>query len=98
MLIFQKIKTVKKDHYNVEQAARLILQTEGDSDVETARDPNYFASEEDGESDDVETDDKCFDDSVDTTTNTTVHITVNITANTRFSIDVGLETRNGDIS
>lgn len=89
---------MKKDHYNVEQAARLILQTEGDSDVETARDPNYFASEEDDESDDVETDDKCFDDSVDTTTNTTVHITVNITANTRFSIDVGLETRNGDIS
>ena len=98
MLIFQKIKSVKKDHYNVEQAARLILQAEGDSDVETARDPNYFASEEDGEIDHAETDDKCFDDSVDTTTNTTVHITVNITANTRFSIDVSLETRNGDIS
>lgn len=63
----------------------------------TAENPNYSASEDDGESDHVETDNESFDDTVDSTANTTVDTTVNTTANT-FSIDVRLETRNCDIS
>ena len=83
--------------YNAEEAARFILQMEDDSDVETAEDPNYSASEDDGESDHVETGNESFDDTVDGTANTTVDTTVNTTANT-FSIDVDLERMNCNVS
>ena len=42
--------------YDTEEAARFILQMEDDSHVETAEDPNYSESEDDGESDHVEAD------------------------------------------
>ena len=51
--------------YNAEESARFILQMEDNSDVETTEDLNYSASEDDRESDHVETDNESFDDTVD---------------------------------
>lgn len=47
---------------NAQEAVRFILQTEDNSDVETAQDPSYFATDDDGESDHVEIDNEIFDD------------------------------------
>lgn len=88
-------------HYNAEEVARFFCKWKTILML-TAENPNYSASEDDGESDHVETDNESFDDTVDSTANTTVDTTVdttvNTTANTTFSIDVRLETRNCDIS
>ena len=81
------------EHYNAEEVARFFCKWKTILML-TAEDPNYSASEDDGESDHVETDNESFDDTVDSTANTTV----NTAANTTFSIDVSLETRNCDIS
>ena len=100
VLLSQKIKMSrlqKLAHYNAEEVARFFCKWKTILML-TAEDPNYSASEDDGESDHVETDNESFDDTVDSTANTTVDTTVNTTANTTFSIDVSLETRNCDIS
>ena len=100
VLLSQKIKMSRLQrlaHYNAEEVARFFCKWKTILML-TAENPNYSASEDDGESDHVETDNESFDDTVDSNANTTVDTTVNTTANTTFSIDVSLETRSCDIS